>query len=288
MSIISGGAAGYYSANATSLYGQKTSASSSLEALSASLTNASATATSASSSTVSLSSAGQQSNALSNYCAQFFPARSGMSADALVRSVISPGATSSSQGKTLPDVAADARSRLDANYATMKASGTAYDPNSQDNVDSISLMGNLDRRSLYAVSANVDGLFTDQEQSVASSLMKRQLSLAMGEFVGLAGSEAEFVDPFAGDETARNLAGAKFLSAVSSDEKSSAQWSQAKAPIETALRSAALKEQVAKPLPNLFDMLSASNKKSGSDSSETGFPSLQNIQSTNSSLLARA
>ncbi|WP_287030082.1 hypothetical protein [Pseudomonas sp. UBA6310] len=287
MSIISGGVAGYYSANASSLYGQKTTATSALEASTASLANTAASTTSGHSSTVTLSSAAQQSNALSNYYAQFFPSRTGMTSDALVRSVISPGSVSSSQGKTLADVATDARSRMDANYATMKASGTPYDANSPGNVDTISLMGNLDRRSLYSVSENVGGLFSEQEQKAASSLMKQQLSLAMGEFVGPAGSQAQFVDPYAGDETARNLAGAKFLAAVSSDEKSSAAWNQEKAPIETALRTAALKEQVSKPLPNLFDLLSASGKENGSTSGEGGFPSLQDIKATNSSLLAR-
>jgi len=287
MSIIYSGAAGYYSANASSLYGQKTTAASALEASTASLSNAAASTISGHSSTVTLSSAGQQSSALSDYYAQFFPSRSGMSSDALVRSVISPGSVSSSQGKTLADVATDARSRMDANYATMKASGTPYDANSQDNVDTVSLMGNLDRRSLYSVSENVGGLFSEQEQKAASSLMKQQLSLAMGQFVGPEGSQAQFIDPYAGDETARNLAGAKFLAAVSSDEKASAAWNQEKAPIETALRTAALKEQVAKPLPNLFDLLSASGKEGGRQSGGTGFPSLQELKTTNSSLLAR-
>ncbi len=287
MSIIYSGAAGHYSANASSLYGQKTTAANALEASTANPGTIAASTASGYSSTVTLSSAGQQSNALSNYYAQFFPSRAGMTSDALVRSVISPGSVSSSQGKTLTDVAIDARSRMDANYATMKASGAPYDANSQGNVDTVSLMGNLDRRSLYSVSENVGGLFSEQEQKAASSLMTQQLSLAMGKFVGPEGSQAEFIDPYVGDETARNLAGAKFLAAVSGDEKSSIAWSHAKEPIETALRTAALKERVAKPLPNLFDLLSAGGKESGSQPGG-GFPSLQDIKTTNSSLLARA
>lgn len=170
-----------------------------------------------------------QASASANYYAQFFPTRDGSSATALAVAVTDPGAQSSSSGKSLQQVAADARANMDAKYAAMKASGKPFDYNSSEGKDWYTLMADLDRRSLYAVSSNQGGQFSKQERDMAQSIMSQQQGLAMGEYNGPTRLAGSFVDPFGGDVAAQLEAGIKFLDRVSNDEKTSIAWAVSRA-----------------------------------------------------------
>lgn len=159
----------------------------------------------------------------------YFPTREGFDASALTNGVGNPGATSSSTGKTFAEAATDARARMDAKYAAMEAAGKPFDAQSKDNADGYSLMGDLDRRSLYAVASNAGDQFTEQEQTLAKTFMNQQLSLAMGVYAGPASQAASFKDPFGDDVAARFSAAQAFLDGVSKEEKQSAQWQQQEA-----------------------------------------------------------
>jgi hypothetical protein len=169
------------------------------------------------------------SSGATSYFAQFFPTRDGSPATALARSVVDPGAESSSAGKTAKEVALDARARMNAVYDSMAASGKAFDYNSFEGKDANSLLGDLDRRSLTAVSINSGGLFTKQEQDLAQSLMVQQQGLAMGLYSGPISLKGNFIDPFSGDHAERMKAGVKFLDRVSTDEKMTLTWAFARA-----------------------------------------------------------
>ena len=160
------------------------------------------------------------SQAIAGYSA-YFPARSGMTADALALGVSQPGAVSSSKGLSFADVASDARKRLDANYALMKNAGSPYDGS---DTDRNALMGGLDRRSLYAVATNEGGGFSTDEQTAAKALMHQQERLASGYFSGPADQQKYFTDPYSNDPVARAQAALAFLDAMSPEEKNAPGW----------------------------------------------------------------
>lgn len=170
------------------------------------------------------SSAALALSATTSYASPLFPTRTGMSADALMMAVANPGLASSSKGLTFEQVAADARVRLDDKYARMSASGAAYADNSPDGRDTNSLVGDLDRRSLYAVSSNAGGLFSKKEQQDATSAMDQQLGLAMGFYSGSIDAGKDFVDPYKGDDLKRFKVALNFLDHVSREERSSPAW----------------------------------------------------------------
>jgi len=147
--------------------------------------------------------------------------RSGMAADALVLGVSQPGAVSSSKGMSFADVATDARKRMDDKYALMKSSGKPYDGS---DTDRNSLMGDLDRRSLYAVATNQGGQFSAQEQTAAKGLMRQQESLATGNYSGPADQQKNFTDPYANDPVGRANAALAFLDNMSPEEKAAPEW----------------------------------------------------------------
>jgi hypothetical protein len=182
------------------------------------------------------------SSGASDYFAQFFPTRDGTPAAALATSVADPGAVSSSAGKTAKEVALDARSRMDAVYEAMTASGKPFDYNSFQGKDANSLMGDLDRRSLNAVSVNSGGLFTQQEQDLAQSLMVQQQGLAMGLYSGPTSLKGSFIDPFGGDNNDRLKAGVKFLDRVSPDEKMTLTWAFARASAQTSYETTVVED----------------------------------------------
>lgn len=176
-----------------------------------------------------------QTNLSSDFYAQFFPTRDGNPATALALAVVDPGAQSSSAGKTLPQVGDDARARLDAKYAELKASGTPFDINSWEGKDGYTLLGDLDRRSLYAISSDQGGQFTDDEQKLAQSVLGQEEKLATGYYAGptsLAGAyvppnglTSASVNPFDWDAaSARSKALINYMDGVSDDEKSSVSW----------------------------------------------------------------
>lgn len=151
----------------------------------------------------------------------FFPVRAGMNADALVLGVSQPGAVSSSKDKTFPEVAADARKRMDEKYAQMKAGEKPYSGSVEDKN---ALMGDLDRRSLNAVATNQGGKFSSDEQEAAKALMQQQERLASGQYSGPEDQKKNWQDPFANDPIGRAKAALNFLENLSPEEKTTPQW----------------------------------------------------------------
>jgi hypothetical protein len=164
--------------------------------------------------------------------APYFPVRAGMNADALVLGASKPGAVSSSKDKTFPEVAADARKRMDEKYAQMTASGQPY---AKTDEDRNALFGDLDRRSLNAVATNEGGKFTADEQASAQALMRQQGRLATGYYSGPADQEKNWKDPFANDPVARAHAALDFLDNMSPEEKNTPQWLTQHLSLEAAL-----------------------------------------------------
>jgi hypothetical protein len=201
----------------------------------------------------------QQNADTGNYAA-YFPARAGFDTGALAAAVGDPGATGSSAGKSFAAVAADARARMDAKYAAMTAAGQPYDPDSAEGRDGYALMGDLDRRSLYAVSSNADGLFSPQEQNTAKSIMSQQMGLAMGLYTGPTSQAKSFADPFANDTGARFAAAEAFLADVSAEEKQSAEWARQRALVSMVTSQS--ESASAQPM-NLFGILAAADKEDG-------------------------
>lgn len=174
---------------------------------------------------------------------QYFPTREGFTSTALSDAVTDPGKQTSSAGKDIDATAQDARARMDAKYAAMAAGGKPYDVNSNEGVDVAALMGDLDRRSLYAVSSNVGGLFSKEEQDMASMFMTNQQGLAMGLYAGPTRLEGDFAArhgmPLAltSDYAKTFKAGVAFLDQVSNDEKSSISWAMSRAAAQNMYES---------------------------------------------------
>lgn len=114
----------------------------------------------------------------------YMPTREGFSAYALAIAVENPDAVSSSAGKNDEEVAADARARLDKNYARMKESGQEFSYSSWEGVDWHSLFGDFDPRSLAAVKENRGALFSKQEQIIAESMLHKQDAFRAGAYNG--------------------------------------------------------------------------------------------------------
>lgn len=186
---------------------------------------------------VSLSSTSTRySNSISSY-SPYFPVRSGMAADALVLGVSQPGAVSSSKGMTFTEVGADARKRMDDRYALMKNTGKPYDGT---DTDRNSLMGDLDRRSLYAVATNDGGKFSTEEQSAAKGLMRQQERLTTGYYSGPADQLKNFIDPYKNDPVGRAKAALAFLDNMSPEEKAAPQWLSQQQTLSDALAETGL------------------------------------------------
>lgn len=177
-----------------------------------------------------------------------FPGRPGMSTSALSMAAGNPGLASSSKDLTFTQVATDARARLDAKYAQMQASGAPYEINTYQGRDTNSLLGDLDRRSLYAVSSNKDGLFTQAEQTAATTAMGRQLSIAMGL------QDSNGPAAFGANPAKFYKAGLEFLNGVSAEEKNSSAWLQQHIKLEEALASVD-KEKKPEVQKTLFDII---------------------------------
>ncbi|GBQ27240.1 hypothetical protein AA0472_2362 [Acetobacter estunensis NRIC 0472] len=157
------------------------------------------------------------------YYAQFFPTRDG-TASTLAAAIVDPGATTISTGLSPDEIAKAARASMDAEYASMTASGKPYDINSEGGVDEDTLMSGLDRSALTAVATNEDGLFTKDEQNIAQSFMIDQEGFAMGLYEGPNDLKSKFIDPFLGNSSARAQADVNFLDKASDYEKGSISW----------------------------------------------------------------
>lgn len=182
---------------------------------------------------------------LNNY-AQFFAGRDDMPqsyalSNAITSAPISNGSATAGSQKSFAQVTTDARASMDAQYSAMKATGKPFDNNSWEGKDWYTLMGNLDRRSLYAVSSNQGGLFTKNEQQIAQSIMGQQEGLAMGLYAGPISKAGAYVAPFS--RMSDNLKnGVNFLDNVSPEEKSSISWAVERAGAQITYEGAAENE----------------------------------------------
>ena len=194
--------------------------------------------------------------------------------------VANPGAVSSSKDKTFPEVATDARKRMDEKYALMKASDKPYTGSDEDRNG---LMGDLDRRSLNAVATNEGGLFTAEEQASAQALMRQQGRLATGYYSGPADQQKNWKDPFANDPYGRAKAALDFMNNMSPEEKAKPEWLSQRLSLEAALNQSQGSElDPAKKktghFPNLAEILSGAVTQSDEDKdsqSRFGDPSAQ-------------
>lgn len=130
---------------------------------------------------------------------------------------------------------------MDEKYALMKDSGKPYDGSVEDRN---ALMGDLDRRSLYAISTNEGGKFTKEEQTAAQDLMRQQAQLATGYYVGPDDQKKNWKNPFANDPVGRAKAALNFLDKMSPEEKSTPQWLTQRSTIQTALDQATAADPV--------------------------------------------
>jgi hypothetical protein len=177
-----------------------------------------------------------QSSTSSSYYKQCMPTRDGFSSDNLIADFTDPGAEPFSGGKTIAQVASAAGNELDIEYAAMEASGEPFDFNSSEGRDWNSLMGNLDRRALYAISSNQDGLFTKEEQDMAVTIMGQQQGLATGSYAGPNRLPGNSFFKYANDTMGFMKATMNYLDKVSNDEKSSVSWAFSRASAEMAYR----------------------------------------------------
>lgn len=175
---------------------------------------------------------GAESAPLSRF-ALLFPGRNGALANGLAGGLTAT--LSSSLGRSFEDVASDARARMDGQYAAMEASGKPFDAGSAGGRDGHTLMGGLDRRSLYAVASNQGGSFTAEERALARTLMSEQEAMAMGYYGQTPGLQGLFFDPFDGQPPSnRQEAHGAFLDRVGPEEKASPRWAYSRAVSQTS------------------------------------------------------
>ncbi len=118
--------------------------------------------------------------------------------------------------KDFATVAKDARAVIDAGYEKI---GKTNDMHTTE-AEWKTVMGGLDRRSLYAIASNQGGQFSEVEQGAAEYTMNKQLDVAFG-----FDNPANTAHPTA----AMSKAGIKFLDGVSDEEKSSLNWAKQRA-----------------------------------------------------------
>ena len=157
--------------------------------------------------------------------ADFYPGRDGFATTNLAAAGVDPAGQPFSQNRPFAEVAQVARESLDGRYDAMRESGEPFDENSYEGRDWYSLMGELDRRALYAVASNEGGAFTQREQDIAQSIMSQQQGNAMGFSSGPQSSGEGHLDPFLDNDEGRFKAMNAFLDSVSVEERAtSADW----------------------------------------------------------------
>lgn len=123
--------------------------------------------------------------------------------------------------KDFATVANDARSSLDAGYEKLGKTGDIYTTEAEWKT----VMGSLDRRSLYAIASNQGGQFSEAEKGAAEYTMNKQIEAAMGmdTAAGVADivGNSKYADAFKAE--------IKFLDGVSDEEKSSLKWAKQRA-----------------------------------------------------------
>ena len=154
-----------------------------------------------------------------DYYKQFMPTYAGFSSANIAAGVANPSLETFSAGKEFSQVALDARASLDKNYEKLYELGKPFSLGTTQAQDINSLLGELDRRALFAVSSNKDDLFTTDEQSLARGKLNQQQGLAMGLYSGPTSEKSKFIDPFNGDTVQKFKAGIEFLDKVGNEEK---------------------------------------------------------------------
>ena len=81
---------------------------------------------------------------------------------------------------------------MDNKYHQMRETGEPYGTQNFEGKEWYSLMGDLDRRALYAVASNEGGHFSKDEQSIARDIMNGQQGMAMGLYNGPTRLAGEF------------------------------------------------------------------------------------------------
>jgi hypothetical protein len=147
------------------------------------------------------------------------PTYAGFSSANIAAGVANPSLETFSAGKDFSQVALDARASLDKNYEKLYELGKPFSLGTTQAQDVNSLLGELDRRALFAVSSNKDDLFTADEQSLARGKLTQQQGLAMGLYSGPTSEKSKFIDPFNGDTIQKFKAGIEFLDKVDNEEK---------------------------------------------------------------------
>lgn len=191
-----------------------------------------------------------ETKAAPNYYAQFMPVRPGFSNAGISDSVVNPGAETTSAGRSLSETAQNARRLLDEKLAEMKASGKPFDINSSGGVDANTLLGDLDRRTLFAIKTNKDGLFSKDEQMAADWVMFAQASMAAGLYSGPSELAGKFYDRFGEDHVGRSKFFASWLDNVSEDEKSSPAWGYMRASAELGSQELGAKKKPSREIKN--------------------------------------
>lgn len=188
------------------------------------------------------------------YYAQFFPTRSGTSAS-FGENVLDPAATTISTGLSASGIAQAARASMDAEYASMDASGKPFNYDSANGTDWYTLMSGLDRTALAAVSSNQGGLFSTKEQGMAQYIMLQEEGLATGNYSGPMDLDSKFIpEPVSGqgysldssDATVSSRSNVTYATIASSEnsstyldkagsyEKSTIGWAFNRASVQTA------------------------------------------------------
>lgn len=130
---------------------------------------------------------------------------------------------------------------MDNNYERLESIGKPYPPNNAPAESINSLLGELDRRALYAVASNQGEMFTKDEQAIARNKMNQQQGLAMGLYSGPTSEKNQFSDPFVGNMASKFKAGLEFLDAVGNEEKgTSFEYAHQRAGIQKAYESASI------------------------------------------------
>ncbi len=122
--------------------------------------------------------------------------------------------------KDFATLAKDARAALDAGYQKLGKTGDIH----TSFKDWQSLLGGLDRRSLYAIASNEGGQFNESERIGAENLMDKELTNAMGVDQTIAAAGKITSDMF--------LKGVRFMDGVSDEEKTSMFWAEKRAGLQ--------------------------------------------------------
>ena len=157
-----------------------------------------------------------------SYFEQFRPTREGFSSRNLALGIVDPSAQPFSQNRPFDEVAQAARENMDSKYQQMRESGEPYGTDNFEGKEWYSLMGDLDRRALYAVASNEGGHFSKEEQTTAKDIMLGQQGMAMGLYNGPTRLDGNFTTPQAtstADHMRKYAAGVRYMDQVSMEEK---------------------------------------------------------------------